>query len=258
MSIFYAIRPASPAAHLFHVTCRVEQPDPQGQSFMLPAWIPGSYMIREFARNIVRISALADGRRVELQKIDKHTWRAPPTKRIELAYEVYAWDLSVRAAHLDQTHGFFNGTSVFLLPLGLQHDRCVVDVLPPEGARYRNWRVATALEPSKGTRRHAFGTYEAANYDELIDCPVEMGEFQLGRFSVLDTPHEIAITGHVPKLDMARLTADLTRLCETQVRMFEPRSPTPPFDRYTFLTMALGDGYGGLEHRNSHCAGDQA
>ena len=86
------------------------------------------------------------------------------------------------------------------------------------------------------------GTYEAANYDELIDCPVEMGEFQLGRFSVLDTPHEIVITGRVPKLDMTRMTADLAQLCETQIRMFEPRSRKPPFDRYTFLTMALGDG----------------
>jgi predicted metalloprotease with PDZ domain len=251
MSIFYAIRPASPAAHLFHVTCRVEQPDPLGQRFMLPAWIPGSYMIREFARNVVRISALADGRRVALKKIDKHTWRAPPAKQIELAYEVYAWDLSVRAAHLDETHGFFNGTSVFLLPLGLQHLHCTVDILPPAGARYRNWRVATALTPARSTRHHSFGAYEAADYDVLIDCPVEMGDFQLGRFSVFDTPHEIVITGRVPKLDMRRLTADLAQLCETQVRMFEPRAHTTPFDRYAFLTMALGDGYGGLEHRSS-------
>ena len=105
--------------------------------------------------------------------------------------------------------------------------------------------------PARGTRRHSFGTYEAANYDELIDCPVEMGDFQVGRFSVLDTPHEIVITGRVPKLDMARMTADLAQVCETQVRMFEPRSHKTPFDRYTFLTMALGDGYGGLEHRSS-------
>ncbi len=251
MSIFYAIAPASPAAHLFHVTCRVERPDPKGQHFMLPAWIPGSYMIREFARNIVRISALADGRRVALEKVDKHTWRAPAAKRIELAYEVYAWDPSVRAAHLDETHGFFNGTSVFLLPIGLQHERCVVDVLPPQGARYRHWRVATALEPARGTRRHSFGTYEATDYDELIDCPVEMGDFQLGRFKVLETPHEIVITGRVPKLDMARLTTDLATLCETHVRLFEPRAPTLPFERYTFLVMALGDSYGGLEHRSS-------
>ena len=251
MSIFYAIRPASPAAHLFHVTCRVEQPDPQGQSFMLPAWIPGSYMIREFARNIVRISALAGNRRVALEKIDKHTWRAPPATQIELAYEVYAWDLSVREAHLDQTHGFFNGTSVFLLPIGHEHEHCSVDILPPSGARYRNWRVATALAPARGTRRLGFGTYEAASYDELIDCPVEMGDFELGRFSVLGTPHEVVVTGRVPKLDMARLTADLATVCETHVKMFEPRSRKAPFVRYTFLTMALGDGYGGLEHRSS-------
>ncbi len=251
MTISYAIRPASPAAHLFHVTCRVDQPDPQGQRFMLPAWIPGSYMIREFARNIVRITALAGNCKVRLEKIDKHTWRAAPAKQIELAYEVYAWDLSVRAAHLDETHGFFNGTSVFLLPIGRENERCTVDILPPAGGRYRNWRVATGLAPARGTRRLAFGTYEAANYDELIDCPVEMGEFELGRFSVLDTPHEIVITGKVPKLDMQRLTTDLARVCETQIKLFEPRSRKAPFDRYTFLTMALGDGYGGLEHRNS-------
>ena len=251
MTIFYAIRPASPAAHLFHVTCRVEQPDPQGQRFMLPVWIPGSYLIREFARHIVRISALADGRRVALRKIDKQTWRAGPAQQIQLAYEVYAWDQSVRAAHLDETHGFFNGTSVFLLPIGLENEPCSVDILPPAGARYRTWRVATALAPARNTPRFAFGTYEAANYDELIDCPVEMGNFDLGRFGVFDTPHEIVVTGPVPKLDMSRLTTDLARLCETQVRMFEPRSRKPPFDRYTFMTTAAGAVYTGLEHRSS-------
>lgn len=218
---------------------------------MLPAWIPGSYMIREFARSIVRITALAGGRKVWLEKIDKHTWRAAPATQIELAYEVYAWDLSVRAAHLDETHGFFNGASVFLLPIGHEHERCTVDILPPAGAAYRNWRVATGLSPARGTRRHAFGTYEARNYDELIDCPVEIGDFELGRFDVLGVPHEIAITGQVPKLDMQRLTTDLTRICETQVKLFEPRGRAAPFSRYTFLTTALGDGYGGLEHCNS-------
>ncbi|MGH6609798.1 MAG: M61 family metallopeptidase, partial [Burkholderiaceae bacterium] len=251
MTIHYAIRPASPAAHLFHVTCTLERPNEEGQLFMLPAWIPGSYMLREFARNVVRIAALANGRKLPLLKLDKHTWRAAPAKHIELAYEVYAWDLSVRAAHLDETHGFFNGTSVFLLPIGHEHERCIVDILPPEGAKYGKWRVATALTPMRGTRRHAFGTYEARNYDELIDCPVELGEFELGKFDVLGVPHEIAITGCVPKLDMQRLQVDLARLCETHVRMFEPRTRAVPFERYTFLTMALGDVYGGLEHRNS-------
>ncbi len=101
MTLRYAIRPANPAAHLFHVICRVERPDPDGQLFMLPAWVPGSYMIREFARNIVRISALAGGRKVAIEKLDKHTWRAAPCRGpLEVACEIYAWDLSVRCGVL--------------------------------------------------------------------------------------------------------------------------------------------------------------
>ncbi|HJW51898.1 MAG TPA: peptidase M61, partial [Burkholderiaceae bacterium] len=125
MTLRYAIRPANPAAHLFHVVCRVERPDPGGQLFMLPAWVPGSYMIREFARNIVRISALAGGRKVAIEKLDKHTWRAAPCRGpLEVACEIYAWDPSVRSAYLDRAQGFFNGTSVFLLPIGREHEAC--------------------------------------------------------------------------------------------------------------------------------------
>ncbi|HEU0204175.1 MAG TPA: peptidase M61, partial [Burkholderiaceae bacterium] len=101
--IHYAIRPAQPAAHLFHVTVAIREPDPAGQRFRLPAWIPGSYMIREFARHIGRVTALAGSRAVAIRKLDKHTWRAAPVSGpLTLAYEVYAWDLSVRAAHLDE------------------------------------------------------------------------------------------------------------------------------------------------------------
>lgn len=252
MTIHYAIRPADPGAHLFHVTVTVDAPDPDGQRFMLPAWVPGSYMIREFARHIVRITALAGDRKVRLQKLDKHTWRAAPvTGPLTVACEIYAWDLSVRAAHLDATHGFFNGTCVFLLPLGHEREPCRVDLLPPAGRAYAGWRVATGLAPAPGTRRGSFGTYRAANYDELIDCPVEMGTFAHAEFGVLGVPHEIAITGRVPKLDTKRLANDLARMCEQHVRLFEPRTRRPPFDRYTFLAYAVGDAYGGLEHRNS-------
>jgi predicted metalloprotease with PDZ domain len=254
--LHYAIRPARPAAHLFHVTVTVEQPDPSGQRFMLPAWIPGSYMIREFARHIVRVTALADDRAVRMRKLDKHTWRAAPVQApLTIAYEVYAWDLSVRAAHLDETHAFFNGSSVFLLPLGYETQPCHVDILPPDDgeneSRYADWKVITGLAPARGTRRGAFGTYTASNYDELIDCPVEMGTFAHAKFDVLGVPHEIAVTGRVAKLDAERLTADLARVCETHIRMFEPRAKRAPFERYSFLTLAVGDGYGGLEHRNS-------
>jgi predicted metalloprotease with PDZ domain len=255
MTIRYAIFPADPGAHLFQVTVEIDAPDPQGQRFTLPAWIPGSYMIRDFARNLVRVRALTgDGRRVRIGKTDKHSWQCAPVaagQSLTLAYEVYAYDLSVRAAHLDTTHGFFNGSSVFLLPAGHEKAPCRVDIFAPRERRLRGWKVATGLAPARGTAPGAFGTYLAADYDELIDCPVEMGPFAAEDFTVEGVPHRIVITGRVAKLDTARLGRDLARVCATHARMFEPRTRRPPFERYTFLTFAVDSGYGGLEHRNS-------
>jgi predicted metalloprotease with PDZ domain len=250
-AIQYTIVPTDLAGHLFHVTLTVAAPDPAGQVFALPAWIPGSYMIREFARNIVRIRADSSGQQVALAKVDKHTWQADPcTGPLTLHYEVYAWDLSVRAAHLDQTHGFFNGTSVYLRVLGQEETPHQVDIQRPGDPVASSWRVATSL-PELGAKRYGFGTYIAPNYDELIDHPVEMGDFELATFKAHGIPHDIVITGRVPNLDMARLQADLKAICETQIAFFEPRTRKAPMDRYVFLTMAVGDGYGGLEHRAS-------
>jgi predicted metalloprotease with PDZ domain len=250
-AVQYSILPGDPAAHLFYVTLVVARPAADGQRLMLPAWIPGSYMIREFARNIVRIQAQCDGKTVALTKLDKHTWQAAPCAGpLVLHYEVYAWDLSVRAAHLDETHGFFNGTSVFLQVCGQEQGAHEVEILPPVGERYGDWRVATALE-SAGAKRYGFGRYRAADYDELIDHPVEMGEFALGTFRAHGVQHDIVITGRVPNLDMARLAADLRKICEAQISLFEPQTSQAPIKRYVFMTLAVGDGYGGLEHRAS-------
>jgi predicted metalloprotease with PDZ domain len=246
----YCIAAKDPASHLFQVSVTVSTPAADGQVFALPAWIPGSYMIREFARNIVQIDAMADGKKIDLHKVDKHTWQAAPCQGpLTLHYEVYAWDLSVRSAHLDQTHGFFNGTSVFLRVLGHETLPHVVDIMRPEGDT-QDWRVATAL-PELDAKRYGFGRYVATDYDELIDHPVEMGTFVLETFKAHGVPHDIVITGRVPNLDMARLSADLKRICETQIAFFEPKTKRAPMARYVFLTMAVGDGYGGLEHRAS-------
>ena len=208
-------------------------------------------MVREFARNIIQLRAETGGRKVRLTKLDKHSWRAARCDGpLVLHYQVYAWDLSVRAAHLDQTHGFFNGTSVFLQVHGQENVRHVVDIQPPEGEAYAQWRVATSL-PELKARRHRFGTYVAQDYDELIDHPVEMGHFELIRFEAHGVPHEMAVTGRVPNLDKIRLAADLTKICESQIAFFEPNTKKAPMDRYVFLTLAVGDGYGGLEHRAS-------
>lgn len=251
----YAIVPKHPAAHLFEVTLTLADPDPAGQRFMLPTWIPGSYLVREFARNIVTLSAFNEaGRKVRIEKTDKQTWQAAPVKgggALTLRYEVYAWDMSVRAAHLDDTVGFFNGTSVFLLPQGREAAGCIVDIRKPDGAAYRDWRVATALPEARGTKRYGFGEYRAQNYDELVDHPVTLGRFALATFKAHGVPHDIVIAGRTVSVDMARLAADLKRICEAQIALFEPRTKKAPVDRYVFMTQAVSDGYGGLEHRAS-------
>lgn len=252
--IRYAIVPKHPAAHVFEVTLTVADPDPAGQRFTLPTWIPGSYLVREFARNIVTLAAFNEaGRKVRIEKTDKQTWQAAPVKAgaLTLRYEVYAWDMSVRTAHLDDTGGFFNGTSVFLLPIGREEAACVVDIQKPAGAAYREWRVATALLEARGTKRYGFGEYRAQNYDELVDHPVTLGQFALATFKAHGAPHDIVIAGRTVQVDMARLAADLKRICETQIAFFEPRAKKAPVDRYVFVTQVVSDGYGGLEHRAS-------
>ena len=159
--IRYTILPERPEAHLYRVTCTVAEPDSAGQQFALPAWIPGSYMIREFARHVVSIRAESRGRAVALEKLDKHTWRAGPVAGpLAVSCEVYAWDLSVRGAHLDDRHAFFNGACVFLRVLGQEHAPCELEIVRPAGARYRNWRVATAMS-RKGAKPYGFGAYVA-------------------------------------------------------------------------------------------------
>ncbi len=245
--ISYRIRAKHPEAHLFEIDLEVARPDPDGQVFSLPAWIPGSYMIREFARNIVTIEARSGNRAVALEKRDKHTWRAQRVNGpLHLTYVVYAYDLSVRSAHLDTSHGFFNGTSVFLRVHGQEDVSCLVEIVRPTGAGYRGWRVATAMETA-GAPIHGFGLYRASNYDELIDHPVEMGTFALTSFRARGALHEVAITGR-HDCDLSRLARDLKRMAEYQIDLF---GGVPPMKRYVFLVTALGEGYGGLEHRAS-------
>jgi predicted metalloprotease with PDZ domain len=245
MPVEYSIFPVDPAAHLYEVGCRIVKPDPEGQVVSLPAWIPGSYLIRDFARNIVSIRGAAGGRRLELDRLDKDSWRCPPVAEdILIEYRVYAWDLSVRSAYLDSTRAFFNGSSVFLRVHGREDDACVVKIAPPPGID--GWKVATAMEAT-AVDVDGFGLYAAADYEELIDHPVEMGKFVTAAFEACGVPHELAVSG-VQRCDLERLGADLKRLCEYQIRFFgEPA----PMRRYVFLVMALGEGYGGLEHRTS-------
>jgi predicted metalloprotease with PDZ domain len=250
-TLHYSIVPKDLAGHLFQVTLQITQTDPAGQALSLPAWIPGSYMVREFARNIVSISAACDGKEIALTKLDKHSWQAAPCKgTLTVTYEVYAWDLSVRTAHMDQSHAFFNGTSVFLQVLGQEMASHVLDIQRPLDAACKNWRVATSL-PELKAKRYGFGTYIAENYDALIDHPVEIGDFAMVSFEAHGVPHDFVVSGRVPNMDLDRIAADVKKICESQIAFFEPVSKRAPMERYVFMTMVVGEGYGGLEHRAS-------
>ena len=250
----YRVELADPSGHLLRVRLTIANPDPQGQRLSLPAWIPGSYMIRDFARNIVALEARSGGRRLAVEKLDKHGWRCAPGRPgapLEVECEIYAWDLSVRAAHFDHSHAFFNGTSVFLRAHGHERCTCLVELVAPSWRGAEDWRVATALAEARGrpgaAKRHGFGFYQAADYDELIDHPVEIGAFSRANFKAGGVSHEVIVTGR-HDADLKRLCTDLARVCEWQIMLF---GRPAPMKRYLFLTMVVGDGYGGLEHRAS-------
>lgn len=249
MTIKYSIKATHPEAHIFTITCHVDKPEKQGQQFQLPSWIPGSYMIRDFSKNIIRFEAYDKSKnKLNVSKLNKSLWQVQACDNyISIEYDVYAWDLSVRSAHLDTTHGFFNGTSTFVAVVGQEEKPCSVDIQKPDGAHYDEWRVATSLETLEPSL-YFFGQYKAENYDDLIDHPVEMGNFDLGTFEVNNIQHDIVLTGK-HRADIPRLCDDLKVICQTHADFFGELPQD--IKRYVFLTMVVGDGYGGLEHRSS-------
>jgi predicted metalloprotease with PDZ domain len=247
----YRIAPYDVAAHLFEVRVTVDEPAPDGQRFILPTWIPGSYLVREFARHFVAVRAESPGGSVAVAKEAKDTWRAAPcTGPLSFIAQVYAFDLSVRGAYLDATRAYFNGACVFPCPEGRADVPCEVEIAPPGGRGDGAWRVATTL-PRAGAAEWGFGAYRAADYDELIDHPVEMADFALASFEAGGARHDVAITGKI-RADLDRLARDLARVCQWQADLFAGGpGGKAPFDRYLFQVAAVGEGYGGLEHRAS-------
>lgn len=248
VSVRYTLCPRAPEAHLFEVVLTVSKPAKNGQIFSLPAWIPGSYMIREFSRHIVEIRAESAGKAVQLVQLTKNSWQAAPVKGVlVLRYKVYAFDLSVRGAYLDAERGFYNGSSVFLAVDGYENEACAVEILPPEGKAYADWKVATSLPARGADKKTGFGGYQAASYDELIDHPVELSAFERVSFKACGVPHEFVVSGRF-RADLKRLARDTKKICEYQIKLFgEPA----PFERYVFMLFVGKDIYGGLEHRAS-------
>ena len=246
--LHYRIEPADLHAHLFHVTLTIAQPAAQ-QRVALPVWIPGSYMVREFAKNLQNLRATQGRRSVLVQQLDKATWQvdATPGKPLVLSYAVYALDNSVRTAWLDASRGFFNGTSLCLQVAGQETLPHTLELVSTRATAA--WHVATGL-PAVATNTRGFGSYMADDYDALVDHPFELGHFWSGEFKACGVPHRFVVAGAAPSFDGARLLADTQKICEAEIRFWHPRGK-PPHTNYVFMLNAVDDGYGGLEHRNS-------
>ena len=254
--IRYQVRIPDPHNHLFEVTLTIEQPQAE-QLLQLPVWIPGSYMVREFAKNLQKLRCSQSGKALESEQLDKASWRVQckPGVALTVQYEVYAFDNSVRTAWLDDTRCFFNGTSLFLKVAGAEDQTHGLEIFSPR--QMPDWKLVTGLAPVR-IAKTGFGNYRADNYDALVDCPVEMGTFWCGDFEVFGIPHRFVVAGASESFDGSKLLADTQAICEAELRFWHGASSNTkhiavavPFKSYLFMLNAVHDGYGGLEHRNS-------
>jgi predicted metalloprotease with PDZ domain len=254
-AIHYRVEAASLQAHLYRVTLTVAEPAAQ-QLVSLPVWIPGSYLVREFSKNLQNLQARQQGRAATVRQLNKCSWEidCQPEHSLVLSYEVHAFDNSVRTAWLDGSRGFFNGTSLCLRVAG--QEEYVHELEIAEHASMSGWSVATGLTAKKINRR-GFGTYQAANYDQLVDAPVELGLFWSASFVAFGIEHRLVVTGAPASFDGTRLLADTRKICEAAMRFWHAHAPgarpssKPPHANYLFMLNATDDGYGGLEHHNS-------
>ncbi len=229
--------------HLVHVTIRfLANPN---QELWLPTWIPGSYLIREFSKHIEAVKAYDEaGRMLNIKKTEKNRWRLFNTDHelITVEYDVYAYDLSVRGAYVDQTRLYINPACVCLGLEGQEQSACELEIFLPD--ELKHFQLATGLA-SKSLVKGRF-TLKADDYDQLIDSPFELADQTRFSFEAHGIEHEFAISGqHSTNVD--RLKADIEKICAAEIEMFG----SAPFKNYTFMTMATGNSYGGLEHCNS-------
>lgn len=246
--VHYQLQLSDIAAHIVEVQLKFI-PLARQQIVSLPAWIPGSYMIRDFARNITAIAASdADGP-ISVQQLDKQRWQLDcGSNEVTLCYQVYAYDLSVRAAYIDDEVAVLNPACLCLEVAGLQSSPHQVFIVKPSAPVCDNWQLATALIPEPDVPRFGFGRYNAANYQQLIDSPILAGKLNITEFMLDKVPHYIVITGD-NLTNVSRFSHDVERLCQAQRDVFG--GLPDDLEHYWFLLWITEDGYGGLEHMQS-------
>ncbi|MBI1764162.1 MAG: M61 family metallopeptidase [Acidobacteria bacterium] len=255
MRFSYTVAMPQPHTHLYEVTFTISNVTGPQLDVSLPTWTPGSYLQREYARHVQDFAARADnGQPLAWEKSDKATWRittgatSSSARTVQIFYRVYANELATQTSHLDATHGYFNGATLFMY---------VTNVAGAKEQPYKvkfqlagataQWRVSSplALAPD------ADGYFTAPNYDVLVDSPTEIGTHQLLEFSVRGKPHRIALWPGIPAgsgISDNRLTTDLAKIVEESAKIFNGL----PYEHYLFILHVQPGLGGGTEHLNSN------
>lgn len=239
-SIHFTLSFSEPQAHYVEVQMHVKGfSSVDHLDIKMPVWAPGSYLIREYPKNVERFSATSlNGQDLAAYKTSKNTWRIEHQGTdVVIKYAVYAFETSVRTSHIDYSHAFLSPVGVFMYVDGHLDLPAKVAIEMPN-----HWRkVSTGLEPTNNANE-----YNAVNFDILYDSPIEIGNQDIWSFEVDGIPHEFAMVG-TADYDKEQLTEDITKIISEENRIWGSN----PNSHYTFITHNYQSSTGGLEHLNS-------
>lgn len=245
-TVSYSLRMSKPQNHYFEVEMELRDFKPSELTVKMPVWAPGSYLVREFSRHVNQVKAIdGDNKPLKVTKTAKNEWKIAKGKAkvVKVRYEVYAFELSVRTSFLDLSHGFVSGSSVFFYVDGFKQLGGNLDVHP-----YSSFStVTTALQKSgESIQGENAQRFQFANYDELVDSPIEIGNHELFYFQAGGVHHQVALYG-MGNYDMNELKKDMERIVTAATDVFGQN----PCKEYTFIIHNVINGQGGLEHSNS-------
>lgn len=244
--IFFQVEVDAITTHTFSVRLEIKSEAHKTLNLCFASWIPGSYMIRDFAKNLTQISAKnSQGKPLSLTKVDKQTYTLDKCDAVtHVEYQIYAFDLSVRSAFLDKEFGFFNGTSLFPLIKEMQGSPIQVQFSPVESMP--GWQLYTAM-PKLFASGNGFGLYKVDDYLDLIEHPVLYAQANRVNFEFNDIEFELIMAGG-HDADMTRIQNDVYKLVEHHFALF---GDDLDISHYQFQTMLTENDFGGLEHTHS-------
>jgi predicted metalloprotease with PDZ domain len=243
--ISYTLKMPRPQNHYFQVEMQVEQVKQKTATVKLPVWAPGSYLVREFSRHLNQVKAYSlQGAALPVIKKTKNAWEVDLKGQTAfvLKYEVYAFELSVRTSFLDETHGFVSGPSMFMYLDG--HKETGGELLVQPHASFK--RISTGLTQKSDVKQGNNQTFTFENYDQLVDCPIEIGNQYEFDFEAAGVKHTVAMYGE-GNFDPERLKVDMAKIVEEETKVVGVN----PNARYVFIVHNVVGGDGGLEHCNS-------